>query len=180
MTSNDEWIQLRTSVRGGDARETVMQATQYRGHDDSSRLCGVAFTESSWDALSDSLMWPRAIVVIDVFFDHTAQVVSMEDERVVKALLFHTANKPLANSVRSRCSVGCLQFLNTGAPGDRCELLTVLFVAVANEVFRALAPGRGFPELLRYPGIRGGTRHSGVHNAACLQLDNDKDVESLE
>ena len=79
----------------------------------------------------------------------------MEDERVVKAFPFHTANIPLADSVRFRCSVGCLQLLNTGACGDRCELLAVLFVAVANEVFGALTPGSGFPELLRYPGIVG-------------------------
>jgi len=63
----------------------MMQATQHRGGDDSSRLCGVAFTESSWDALSDSLVWPGAVVVVDVFLHHTAQMVSMEDERVVKA-----------------------------------------------------------------------------------------------
>ena len=104
----------------------------------------------------------------------------MEDERVVKAFPFHTANIPLADSIRSRCSVGCLQLLNTGAPGDRSELSTVLFVTVANEIFGALTPGSGFPELLRYPGIRRGARHSGMHNAACLQIDNDKDVECTE
>ena len=125
----------------------MMQATQHRSRDDSSRLCGGAFAESSWDALSDSLMWSRSVVVIDVFLDYAAQVVSMKDERVVKAFPFHTANKPLANSIRFRCSVGCLQLINTGAPGDRCELLTVLFVAVANEVFGVLTPGSGFPEL---------------------------------
>ena len=49
--------------------------------------------------LSDSLMWPRAIVVIDVFLDHTVQVVSMEDEGVVKALPSDAANTPFADSV---------------------------------------------------------------------------------
>ena len=85
----------------------MVQATQHRGGDDSSRLCGVAFTVSSWNALSDSLMWPGAIEVIGVFLDHTAQVVSTEDEGVVKAFPSDAANTPFADSVRFRCSIGC-------------------------------------------------------------------------
>ena len=84
-----------------------MQATQHRGGDDSSRLCGVAFTVSSWNALSDSLMWPRVIEVISVFLHHAAQVVSMEDEGVIKALPSDAANTPFTDSVRFRCSKGC-------------------------------------------------------------------------
>ena len=130
-----------------------MQAAQHWAGDDSSRLCGVALTVSSRNALSNSLMWPRAIVVIGVFLHHTAQVVSMEDERVVKAFPFHAANAPLADSVRLRCLMGCLQLLKTSAPGDGCELLCVLFVAVMSEALGAFTPGSGFPELLRHPRV---------------------------
>ena len=51
-----------------------MQTTQDRGSDDTSRLRGVAFKASSWNARSDSLMGPGAIVVIDVFPYHTARL----------------------------------------------------------------------------------------------------------
>ena len=88
-----------TSVRVSNARVIVVQATQHRGGDDSSRLCGVAFTILGWNALSDALMWPRAIEVIGVFLYHAAQVVSMEDEGVVKAVPSDAANTPFADSV---------------------------------------------------------------------------------
>ena len=86
-----------TSVRASDARVAVMQATQHRGGDDSSRLRGVAFTQSSWNALSDALMRPRVIEVISVFLHHVAQVVSVEDEGIVKALPSDAANTAFAD-----------------------------------------------------------------------------------
>ena len=58
----------------------------------------------------------------------------MEDEPVVRAFPFHTANPSFAGSVRFRRLVGRLQLLNAGAPGYRCELFSVLLVAVVNEV----------------------------------------------
>ena len=60
-----------------------MQASQHRDGGDSARLRGLAIVVLSWNALSDPLMWPGAIEVVGVFLDHTIQMVSMENERVV-------------------------------------------------------------------------------------------------
>ena len=83
----------------------------------------------------------------------------IEDECEVEALPPDAANTPLADRVRFRCLIVCLQFLNTGAPVDRCEVLAVLVVAVVNEVLGAVAPGSSFRELLGNPGIGRGARH---------------------
>ena len=158
-----------TSLRVGDARVTVMQSTQHGGGDASPRLCGAAFRISSWNALSDPLVWPRAIVVIGVFPRHTAQVVSNEDERVVKAFPSSTANAPLADSVRFQCLAGwCLELVNTGAPGDRRELLAVLCVAVVKEVPGTPQPReclRGAAALPRHPWDKW-TAHPSAHLGA--------------
>ena len=154
-----------------------MQAAQHRGGYDFSRLRGVVYDESSWNALSNALMWPRAIVVIGVLGHHAAQLVSMEDEHMVKAFAFQASDATLTNSVSFRRSKWRLQLLDTCAAGDGCELLAVLAVIVVNEVLGRFAPGSGFPELLGYPSIGRRGSHCCVHNPACLQLDNDEYVE---
>ena len=131
-------------------------------------MCRLSFTESSGNALSDALMWSPVIVVSGVFLDHATQVIPMEDERVVQAFSFQAADPPLADRVRLRCSIGRPQLLDAAAGGDRCAEITVLLVAVMNEVLGSLTLGRGFPELRREPSVRRGTGDSDVHNAACL------------
>ena len=145
-----------------------MQATQHCRGLDYSRLCGLPFTVSSGDPLSNALMRPRTIVVIDKLRHHAAQLVSMEDEHMVKAFAFQASDATLADSVRFRRVKWRLQLLDTGALSDGSELLTILAVIVVDEVFGRFTPGSSFPELLRHPGVGGRGGHRSVYNAARL------------
>ena len=90
-----------------------MQAAQHRCGYDFSCTCRVTVTVSSWNALSNALMRPRAIVVIGVLLDHAAQLVSMKDEHMVKAFAFQASDATLADSVRFWCFES---FFNSSIP----------------------------------------------------------------
>ena len=82
-----------------------MQTPQHRGGYDSSRLCRLARAVSSWNALSNALMWPHAIVVFGVLLHHAAQLASMEDEHMVKAFAFQASDAALTDGVSFRCVI---------------------------------------------------------------------------
>ena len=57
------------------------------------------------------------------------------------------------------------------------EPISVLAVAVADEIFRLFSPGSGLPQLLRCPFVGGGVGDGGMDNPASFEFHNDKDVE---
>ena len=79
----------------------------------------------------------------------------MENKHVVQAFSFEGADEALAVSVGFWGLKRRLQLLDTTAGSNGREPLAVLVVPIANEVFRPLAPGRCFPQLLYSPRIAG-------------------------
>jgi hypothetical protein len=60
------------------------------------------------------------------------------------------------------------------------EMLPKLAVIVAYQVLGTLAPRRGFPQLLRYPGIAGMGSHGNIHDTATGMFDDHKDEKRTE
>ncbi len=58
------------------------------------------------ERLAESLVWPRAVEVGDVFAQHTGEVPLAEDERVIQAFATHAAQEALAGRVRPRPADG--------------------------------------------------------------------------
>ena len=133
----------------GSARIGVVETSEYRGRDDlTCRLTGSSVIESSRNALLNALVGSGAIEVVGVFLDDAVQLVPVNDQYVIKALPLQAADTALANSVGPRCSKWGLEFFDTGATGDRAELLAVLAVAVPDEKSWSCAPGGGFADWL--------------------------------
>ena len=60
------------------------------------------------------------------------------------------------------------------------EPISVLAVAVADEIFRLFSPGSGLPQLLRCPFVGGGVGDGDVDNAASFEFHDDKNVKRPE
>jgi len=91
-----------------------MQATQdWQGEDLASlviqrnRLPGAV-----WDLLPDALMRPGLVEVLDIGTQDTMQLLLLQDEQVIEALVPHAAHKPFTNGIGSRRQVGRFQDLD--------------------------------------------------------------------
>lgn len=101
--------------------------------------------ESSRDALFDTLMRPRTIVVVYECGDEAMQLTVVEDEYMVQAFSFEAADESLAMSVGFGRSERCPQFFYTTTGSNGRELPVVLAVPIVNQVL-VLRPKAWFRE----------------------------------
>lgn len=149
-----------TSVQADGARVGVVKTSQDGRVLDCSpgviRLYREAFVESSRDTLPDALMRSGAVVVVGVLLDDEMQLAAMQDEHMVQTFSLLAAHEPLAvgaylGYVGFRRPKRRFQLLDASASGDGRELLTILAVAVMDEVSWPFSPRSGLAQITERP-----------------------------
>ena|SRR5262249_40898949 len=91
-----------------------MQSTQdWQGEDLAIlSICRTRLPVPFWDLLSDSLMRSGLIEILEIGTQDTMQLLLLQDEQVIEALVPHAAHKPFTNGIGSRRQVGRFQDLD--------------------------------------------------------------------
>src|ERR1035441_5171565 len=125
-------------------------------------------------------VWPRLVVVADVFGEHLVEVSSGDDEEMVEALLADGADEALGVRVRTRRTHRRADALDADRGEDFVEAPRELGVAVADEEPESpsgIVHVRGeVPSCLGHPwAVRVGSGPENMHDAA-LDLDDEQHV----
>jgi hypothetical protein len=131
--------------------------------------------------LSETLMWPGVVVVLDELAEDIFKVPAAEDQQVVQALAANGAHPALGEGVRARAPVGSPKYPDTLGAEDLVEHGGELVVAIPEqELDREPAllklPGE-VACLLDDPGAGRVVGAAGEVDAAAADLDEEKDIE---
>ena len=125
-----------------------------------------------WNLLSDPLMWSGLIEVQDIGVEHPLKLLFMQDEQVIETLSTHTAQKALADGIRSRGVIGRCEHLDITCIRNPCEAHPELAIIITDEVFGPLSKCRSLPKLLCSPRVGGTACDADVGHSARAQFDN--------
>jgi hypothetical protein len=98
----------------GESPEYLFPADPVVGEVDRFRWPGVGLSRSE---LAEGTVWPGGVVVPQVFGQHLAQVVLIDDQQPVEELPAQGADDPFADGVRS----GCLRWAGENPDAFRRE-----------------------------------------------------------
>ena len=106
------------------------------------------------------------VVVGDELTEDRAQVLFIDDDRVVETLAPQGADNSLGHGVGAWSPDWCEESFCAESARPLCEVRPISTIAIPNEIFRWPAPGRGLEKLA--PDPRGGRmgRHTEVHELA--------------
>lgn len=110
-------------------------------------------TKLFWKLLSDALMWPGSIEVLDIGVKDTVQLLLLQDEQMIETLSSYTAQKPLTDRIGSWCVVRRFEHLDAVGCGHVSETGSKLVITITNEIVRRLPKGSRLPQLLGGPGV---------------------------
>ncbi len=160
----------------------MMQATQ-NGEREDLAICVICWGRPSWrlwNLLPDALMWPGLVEVERIRIEHSVKLLLMEDKQVIETFATHTPEKALTDGIGSWSVIRCCENLDATRVCNPSEVHPKLAIIIPDEVFRSLSVGRGFTQLMRYPGV--GRRSCDAHmdHFARVQFDDEEGLPASE
>src|SRR5262245_13153891 len=120
------------------------------------------------------------VIVAEVIFEQTAQVVVTDDDHMIQALATNASNHPLHIAVLPRTSRCDTNLLDAHSFNPRPEAFTVDSVAVADHEPRSTVFWKRFDDLLCSPNRRRILRHIEVDHAATIVRQDDEDIQNSQ
>src|SRR5919199_725388 len=99
---------------------------------------------------------------------------------MIQAFPPYATEKSLADGIRFRSTVGCLEDFNSATLRDTHESITMFAIAVSNQEAACPANRGHLAQLLSHPGIAGIACHSKVHDSPRSELDHQEDIAGSE
>ncbi len=131
-------------------------------------------TKLFWKLLSDALMRPGSIEVLDIGMQDTMQLLLLEDEQVIKTLSPHTAQKPFADGIGAFRMVRRGEHLDAAGCGHASETGSKLVITITNEIVRRSSIRSRLSQLLGGPGVGRRTCDTNMNDSAGLHIDNEE------
>ncbi len=109
--------------------------------------------------------------------EHALELLLLQDQQVVQALLSYTPQETLTDGIGSGSVNWRFEKLDATGLRHSAETGSKLAVVITDQILGCLPIGGGFPEMLRPPGI--GRRSSDAHmdHLARLQFDEEEGKE---
>ena len=104
----------------------------------------------------------------------------LDNEEVIQAFSPHTTQKTFANGIGLRGLIRGSKHLDATGFRYSCKMLPEFPIIIPNQVCGYLPIWRCLPQLLRNPGIGGGSCHIHVHDFPRFQLDDEKGKQRTE
>ena len=127
-----------------------------------------------------ALMRSGSIEVGHIRVEQTVELLLMKDQQMVKALTSHASQKAFADRIRSWRKIRRFEDLHVARCCYTGETRSELVVIISNQALGSLPIRRGFSQLLCYPAVGRGLRHTYVDDFARLQLDDEERKERAE
>ena len=96
-----------------------------------------------WDLLSNTLMRPGLIEVLDIGTQDTMQLLLLQDEQVIETLAPYTAQKAFTDGIGPWRVIGRFQDLDAADCGHTRESHPKLAIVISDEILRPHTKGRG-------------------------------------
>ena len=122
----------------------------------------------------DPLMRSSVVEVCHILIEHPLELPLVKDQDMIKAFLSHTPHEAFADRIGSWNMIGCFENLNRTCCSYTSEAGPKFAIIITNQIRRCLPIGRGFPKLLRHPGIAWRSYHSHMDDLARLQFDEEE------
>jgi len=123
------------------------------------------------------LMRSCLIEIRDVCIEDTLELLLLQDQQVVQALLPHTSQEAFTDGIGSGSVIRGLEKLDATGRRYPEETGSKLAVVITNQIFGCMPIRGSFPKLLGHPGIRRGSCHAHVDHLARLQFDDEERKE---
>jgi hypothetical protein len=91
-------------------------------------------------------MWSGSVEIVHIRVEHPLKLLLLQDEQMIEALAPHTAQKALADGIRSRGVLGCCEHLDVTRQRNPREVHPKRAIVITDEVFGSLSKCRGFPQ----------------------------------
>jgi hypothetical protein len=114
------------------------------------------------------------IEVGNIGLEDAGELLLMKDQQVIEALTAHAPQKALTVRVGTWRVDRCPQELDPTSARHLHKARAALRIIIADQESRRLPEWRGFPQLLRDPGIGWVASHAHVYHLARLQLNDEK------
>ena len=105
------------------------------------------------DLLPNPLMRSCLVEVRHIRIEDALELPLMKDQQVVEAFLPHTPHEAFTDRIRSGSVVRSLENLDVTCRRHPDETGSKLAIVITEQILRCLPIRRGFPKLLRNPGI---------------------------
>ena len=125
----------------------------------------------------DPLMRSCPVEVHHILIEHALELLLMEDQQVVEAILSYTPQEAFADRIGSGSVIGCVENLNSTCCRHTSEAGPKFAVVITNQILRGLPIRGGFSKLLGHPGIGWGSRDADMYHPSCLELDDEEREE---
>ena len=115
-----------------------------------------------------------------VRIEDALELLLMKDQQMVKALTSHASQKAFADRIRSWRKIRRFEDLHVARCCYTGETRSELAVIISNKVLGSLPIRCRFSQLLCYPAVDRGLRHTYVDDFARFQLDDEERKERAE
>ena len=114
------------------------------------------------------------VEVRHILIEHALKLLLVKNQQVVKAFLSHTPQEAFADRIGLWRMNGRFENLDGARGRHPSEARPKFAIVITNEILRCLPIRRGFPKLLRNPGISGRSCHSHMDHAPGFVFDDNE------